>query len=74
MWVVHALVVMLEWCYTLELLDGSTMGGVARSLRQAQASFTAPWLALVLAAASVLALYNGLDPSSRERDARHRRS
>jgi hypothetical protein len=59
-WIVHALVVMLEWCYTLELLGGSTMGGVARSLREAQASFTEPWLALVLAAASVLALYNGL--------------
>ncbi len=59
-WVVHALVVMLEWCYTLELLGGSTMSGVARSLREAQASFTGPWLALVLAVASVLALYNGL--------------
>jgi hypothetical protein len=59
-WIVHALVVMLEWCYTLELLGGSTMSGVARALREAQASFTEPWLALVLAAASVLALYNGL--------------
>jgi hypothetical protein len=59
-WVVHALVVMLEWCFTLELLGGSTMGGVARSLQQAQASFTGRWLALVLAVASVLALYNGL--------------
>lgn len=59
-WIVHALVVLLEWCFTLELLDSSTMGGLARSLRQAQASFTEPWLALVLAAASVLAIYNGL--------------
>jgi hypothetical protein len=59
-WVVHALVVMLEWCYTLNLLSGPTMGGVAHALRQAQASFTTPWLALVLASASVLALYNGL--------------
>ena len=52
-WVVHALVVMLEWCYTFNLLDGPTMSGVARALRQAQASFTQPWLTLVLAAASV---------------------
>jgi hypothetical protein len=59
-WVVHALVVMLEWCYTLELLGGSTMSGVARALRQAQASFTEPWLTLVLAVASILAFYNGL--------------
>lgn len=51
---------MLEWCYTLELLDGSTMSGVARALRQAQASFTQPWLALVLSAASIFVLYNGL--------------
>jgi hypothetical protein len=59
-WVVHTLVVMLEWCYTLNLLSGPTMNGVAHALRQAQASFTAPWLALVLASASVLTLYNGL--------------
>ncbi len=59
-WVVHALVVMLQWCYTLELLGGSTMSGVASSLRQAQASFTQPWLVLVLVIASLLALYNGL--------------
>jgi hypothetical protein len=59
-WVVHALVVLLEWCFTLELLDSATMGGVARSVRQVKASFTEPWLALVLSAASVLAAYNGL--------------
>ncbi|HTC71881.1 MAG TPA: hypothetical protein VK655_03265, partial [Solirubrobacteraceae bacterium] len=59
-WVVHALVVMLQWCYTLELLGGSTMSSLRSSLREAQASFTDPWLALVLALASVLVLYNGL--------------
>ena len=59
-WVVHALVVMLQWCYTLELLGGSTMSGLRSSLRDAQASFTDPWLALVLALASVFAFYNGL--------------
>ncbi len=59
-WLVHALVVMLQWCYTLELLGGSTTSGLRDSLREAQTSFTEPWLALVLAVASVLALYNGL--------------
>ncbi|MFZ1154976.1 MAG: hypothetical protein WAN93_08740 [Solirubrobacteraceae bacterium] len=59
-WVVHALIVMLEWCYTLELLGGSTMSALAGSLQGAQASFTEPWFPLVLAASSVLALYNGL--------------
>lgn len=59
-WVVHALVVMLEWCFTLELLNPATLGGLAHSLRQAQTSFTEPWLALALAMASMLAFYNGL--------------
>jgi hypothetical protein len=59
-WLVHALVVMLQWCYTLELLGGSMTSGLRSSLREAQANFTQPWLALALAAASVLAFYNGL--------------
>jgi hypothetical protein len=59
-WVVHALVVMLEWCFTLELLDPATLGGLARSLRRAQASFTEPWLVLALAMVSMLTFYNGL--------------
>jgi hypothetical protein len=59
-WVVHALVVMLEWCYTLELLDGSTTSTVASALGRARAGFTDPWLVLVLALASMLALYHGL--------------
>lgn len=58
-WAVHALVVMLEWCYTIDLLD-SASASVGRGLRQMQSSLTAPWLALVLAIASVLAAYNGL--------------
>ena len=59
-WLVHALVVMLQWCYTLELLGGSMTSGLRSSLREAQTSFTQPWLALVLAVASALAFYNGL--------------
>jgi hypothetical protein len=59
-WVVHALLVMLEWGYTLEPLGGSTLSGVATALRRTQASFTDPWLALALAVAGMLALYDGL--------------
>ncbi len=59
-WLMHALVVMLQWCYTLELLGGSMTSGLRSSLREAQTSFTQPWLALVLAVASALAFYNGL--------------
>jgi len=59
-WVVHALVVALEWCYSIDLLDSPAMAGVARGLREAQAAFTQPWLAIVLAVAAVLAAYHGL--------------
>jgi hypothetical protein len=59
-WVVHALVVALEWCFTLDLLDSSAMAGLERSLRQTQAAFTGPWLVLALALASLAAAYNGL--------------
>jgi hypothetical protein len=60
-WAVHALVVMLEWCFTIDLLDsGSVSVGLAKGLRQMQAAFTIPWMASVLAVAAVLCAYNGL--------------
>lgn len=59
-WIVHALVVALEWCYTLDLLDSPALGTVVRALRGTQAVFTQPWLAIVLAVAAVLALYHGI--------------
>jgi hypothetical protein len=59
-WAVHALVVMLEWCYTIDLLDSSAGASIGRGLRQMQSALTGPWLAVVLAVASVLAAYNGL--------------
>ncbi len=59
-WGVHALIVMLEWCFAIDLLDSSAASGVGAGLRRMQASFTEPWLALVLAVAAVLALYDGL--------------
>ena len=59
-WIVHTLVVALEWCFTLDLLDSSAMGGIERALRDTQAAFTQPWLVLALALASLAAAYNGL--------------
>ena len=59
-WVVHALVVALEWCFTLNLLDSSTMSAVERALRDTQAAFTRPWLVLALALASLATAYDGL--------------
>jgi hypothetical protein len=59
-WVVHALIVGLEWCFTIDLLNSGAMSGIASGLRTAQATFTQPWLTVVLAIASVLAAYHGL--------------
>jgi hypothetical protein len=57
---VHALIVMLDWCFTLDLLNSPAMSSIGRGLRATQRTFTQPWLALVLALSSVLATYNGL--------------
>jgi hypothetical protein len=60
-WAVHALVVMLEWCFTIDLLEsGSVKLGLTGGLHQMQAAFTVPWLAGVLAVGAVLCAYNGL--------------
>jgi hypothetical protein len=59
-WAVHALVVMLEWCFTVDLLAGAAAGGLGSGLRRMESAFTEPWLPLALAVASVLALYQGL--------------
>src|ERR1700690_3160631 len=59
-WAVHALLVMLEWSFTIELLDGAATASVGSGLREMQAAFTEPWLPLPLAAASVTAIYHGL--------------
>ncbi len=60
-WAAHALVVMLEWCFTIDLLDsGSVRLGLATGLRQMQAAFTVPWLACVLSVGAVLCAYHGL--------------
>ncbi len=58
--IVHGVIVMLEWCYTVDLLESSAMRAVTSGLRQTQATFTRPWLALALAVAAVLALYHGI--------------
>jgi hypothetical protein len=59
-WLAHAVVVMLEWCFTIDLLDSASAGGVGRGLRQMEAAVTEPWLAIVLAIASTLAIYDGV--------------
>jgi hypothetical protein len=58
--VVHGVIVMLEWCYSLDLLNSSKVNGITQRLRETQATFTRPWLELALAVASVFALYRGI--------------
>jgi hypothetical protein len=58
--IVHGVIVMLEWCYTVDLLNSSAMRAVTKELSDTQAAFTRPWLVLALAVAAVLALYHGI--------------
>jgi hypothetical protein len=59
-WLVHAVLIALEWAYTLELLHGPLSSGLGSLLRSAEAQFTRPWLSGVLAFAAILAAYHGL--------------
>ncbi len=56
----HGLVVMFEWCYSLNLLSDSLLREVTVALHDARLSFTEPWIVIVLAVASTLAVYHGL--------------
>lgn len=57
-WAVRALVVMLEWCFSFDLLGAAGTNGLP--LLDAQREITGLWLPLALAVAAVLAAYNGL--------------
>jgi hypothetical protein len=56
----HGLVVMFEWCYSLNLLTHSLLREVTVALHNARVSFTEPWMVMALAVASTLAVYHGL--------------
>jgi hypothetical protein len=59
-WLTHALLGLLEWCYSLDLLDGHALSGVQRAMSGAQRAFTDPWLVLVLAIAAVGLVWQGV--------------
>ncbi len=59
-WAAHAMVVMLEWGFTIDLLDSPAARGLGGGLRAMQEQFTDPLLPAVLAGASILAVYQGL--------------
>lgn len=56
----HALVVMFEWCFSLNLLGGAAMSDATRTLHATEGAFSQPWMGLALSIASVLAAYHGL--------------
>jgi hypothetical protein len=58
--ITHALVVMFEWSYSLNLLGGDAMGQATHALHRAGLTFTDPWMALALSIASALTAYHGL--------------
>jgi hypothetical protein len=59
-WLVHVVLVALEWCYALDLLAPATLARVSSSLGVAQRVFTDPWLGLALAIAAVGFAWQGL--------------
>jgi hypothetical protein len=59
-WIEHALLAMIEWSYTIDLLPSTAANGLGRGLRATQAAFTQPWLVFALAMMAVLVAYHGL--------------
>jgi hypothetical protein len=55
-WIVHALIVAFEWCFTVDPLGGAVLGSATRGLHETQATFTEPWLKVALLIAALLAL------------------
>lgn len=59
-WLVHVVLVALEWCYSLELLAPATLERASSVLGGARRVFTDPWLGLALAVAAVAFAWQGL--------------
>ena len=59
-WLVHVVLIALEWCYSLELLTPATLARAAGVLGGATRVFTDPWLGLVLAVAAAGFAWQGL--------------
>lgn len=59
-WLIHVVLIALEWCYAIDLLAPATLAHVSSSLGVAERVFTDPWLGLVLAVAAVGFAWQGL--------------
>ncbi len=58
--ITHGMLVMFEWCYSLNVLTGEGLIEVENGLHGAGLSFTEPWMVFALCVASVFVVYNGL--------------
>ena len=59
-WLIHVVLIALEWCYAIDLLAPATLAHVSSALGGAKRIFTDPWLGLVLAVAAVAFAWQGL--------------
>jgi hypothetical protein len=59
-WLIHVVLIALEWCYAIDLLAPATLARISSSLGVAQRVFTDPWLGLALAVAAVGFAWQGL--------------
>jgi len=59
-WLIHVVLIALEWCYSIDLLAPATLARASSALGGAKRVFTDPWLGLVLAVAAVGFAWQGL--------------
>jgi hypothetical protein len=59
-WLIHVVLIALEWCYAIDLLAPTTLSHVSSALGDAKRVFTDPWLGLALAVAAVGFAWQGL--------------
>lgn len=60
LWLVHAVLSIVEWAFAIDPLDAGTMGGLARGLADVRRTVTDPWMVLALCAAAIGLLYHAL--------------
>ena len=59
-WLIHATVVALEWCYSIDLLAPNIMSDVSGALSTGEQTLSEPWLGLCLAIGGVGLAWHGL--------------
>jgi hypothetical protein len=59
-WLVHVVLIALEWCYSLDLLGPATLSRAGSALGEAKRVFTDPWLGLALALAAIAFAWQGI--------------